>query len=203
MGEPENWVDRFLKSKIGRYFVRVDQDYIKDQFNTFGLKNERAIDNFKAAYDMVQGRIKPSTSDDQCSPEYERSAYYLYGLIHRRFIQTQQGCKELYEKYEKGEYGKCPLISCHGTYCLPYGTSEHPKERGLCIYCPNCHEVYNAEDVLDSIDGAFFGQSYLMIFFHFYSNKLKINTPIPIELRLFGFKIEDPQLTEDETEEEE
>lgn len=197
--ESETWVEHFLNTKTGKYFVQVDPNYIKDQFNLYGLKGD--IDNFKQALDIIQSRYKPISNDDPRKKEYEYNAYQLYGLLHKRYIQTQQGIKELYNKYIDGVYGKCPLVSCHDTCCLPYGIDEIPKRACLCLYCPSCHEVYNAEQLPDSIDGAFFGHSYLMIFYRFYHDKLKINKPIPIELRLFGFKIEDPPSEENSEEE--
>lgn len=198
--ESETWVDNFLKTKIGSYFVRIDQNYIKDQFNSYGLKAE--IENFKAAYDRIQGKYKPPNPDDPRSAELERSAYHLYGLLHKRYIQSQQGCKELYEHYKNGVYGKCPLVSCNGSHCLPYGITEQHKRAFLCVYCPCCHEVYIADAPMDSIDGAYFGHSYLMVFIHSFRDKLPLERPNPPKLRLFGFKIEDPQPTEESLEEE-
>ena len=200
----ETWVDKFLSTPIGRYFIRVDQNYLRDQFNHYGLRSE--VENYRLAFDCIKGMYIPKEKQPEMWPrDLDHSAYILYGLLHRRYLMSPQGCDEMYNKFINGVYGKCPNVACRGQLCLPCGPSEQLNECKLCIFCPKCHEVYYGENpVTDKIDGAFFGQSYIMIFMKKFKDKIPRYAIVPqTPLRLFGFKIALPTVTNESEEEEE
>ena len=69
------------------------------------------------------------------------------------------------------------------------------------MFCPCCGELYLPSDksgILRDIDGAYFGSSWVLLFLQSYSEIKEVK--IPIDTRLFGFKIE---FEDDEYEEEE
>lgn len=85
---------------------------------------------------------------------------------------------------------------------MPYGVSEESDVQVLRMYCPYCREVYiSARDACSTIEGAYFGHSYLFLFLQKYPEL--VQQPIKTKIRLFGFRIELDDGSESESEEEE
>lgn len=183
------WVEWFCSTPQGRYFVQIDQNFIRDGFNFFGLK-PYFKENYKHAVEMIRGEYIPEDQRmNDISPEVEKDAKKLYGLLHARYLTTSTALKEINKKYKDHEYEACPRVSCKKTRCLPYGVSEEPGVQILRMYCPCCREVYVAEDErCSTIDGAYFGHSYLLLFLQIYPEF--VIQPKKTELKLFGFRIE-------------
>lgn len=186
------WVEWFCSTPQGKYFVQIDQNFIRDNFNFTGLRSyfSSSKNAYSNALEMIRGECIPENKRDGNLAEIEKDAKKLYGLVHARYLTTTTALKEIKKKYESTEYFEsCPRVSCNKTRCLPYGVTEEPDRQKLRMYCPCCREVYIAEDELCStIDGAYFGHSYLLLFLQIYPGFVK--KPMKTELRLFGFKIE-------------
>lgn len=183
-----NWVDRFLSEQQGKYFLKIDESFLNDTFNAFGLKQLIGSD-YRYALEIIQGKV----TDDSRSKSLEESSRLLYGLIHARYLLTSNALDSMYQKYEKTEdFEQCPNISCQGCRCLPYGEHDKPHQSKLCWFCPRCKELYLPSDKISAdIDGAFFGHSYIHLFLQ-HHNILDINLPHfdpASDLRLFGFKV--------------
>jgi casein kinase II subunit beta len=195
------WVDAFLASPRGRFFVKVDAAYLSDAFNLFGLC-DKVGEHFGYALDLVQGCAVSAkyilstfpTKVDRAA--IEKAAVRLYGLVHARFLLThgqKQGLGQMYEKYSREEFPRCPRTYCEGHVCLPFGPSELPDKSVLMIFCPNCREVYTAGDpIFEQIDGAYFGHSWVHIFVQEYLAKdiVKKGELKEPPIRLFGFRME-------------
>lgn len=92
--EGESWIFWFCALDGHECFAEVDEDYIKDSFNLFGLKP--LISNYDAALDMILGPAPDEEDiDDQHFLEVYRDAMDLYGLIHARYIITPRGLAQM------------------------------------------------------------------------------------------------------------
>lgn len=80
------------------WFVQVEEEYIRDTFNLYGLKLK--LENFDKAMEMVLG-VEPPDEDDLMDSEIMdlyRDATDLYGLIHSRFILSPNGLQQVVRK---------------------------------------------------------------------------------------------------------
>lgn len=187
----EKWVDWFFKLSIGKYFVRIDNDYLNDSFNIYGMREkiERNGFDFKTILKLVRGEYTHGIPH-----ELNECAIQLYGLIHARYLMTKNGTELLLKNYLSGVYGKCPNFNCQFK-CLPYGIDSDPGNSCLLMYCPKCHDVYYSNHVdCMHIDGSAFYSSYLVPFEHEYPIIRGLELPPKPQLKLFGFKIEEESL---------
>lgn len=204
MNRTKTWVEWFCSTPQGKYFVQIDQNFIRDGFNFYGLR-QYIQSNYKYAVEMIRDNYAPDNQrngdipQDVKKSDVEKSAIRLYGLLQARYLTTLNGLKEIKKKYQNHVFEACPRVSCNKVCCLPYGVSEEPDDHALKMYCPCCREVYTAEDeIFSNIDGAYFGHSYLLVFLQIYPEFVK--TPIKTELKLFGFRIELDDDSESESE---
>ena len=192
----QEWVDWYLSLPRAKYFVRIDKEFLHNISNYYGIKQK--INHFDAAFQlMINNNVPPELGNMELDSEawlIEQQAEILYGFIHSLYIMTSKGLSLMKEKYDKGEFPKCPRVLCNGIYCLPYGISETINEYSVKLYCPNCNDIFNKTDKnIPAIDGAFFGPSWV------HSFVLKYPTILPKELphtyipKLFGFTIIHPE----------
>ena len=192
MQEDNSWVSWFLKTEEGKFFVRVDPDYMHDQFNLYGFNKK--IHAFKE----VLKHIESEKRYDSAVPNIDEWGIRLYGLIHAKYLMTKQGLEELHKKYESSTYDLCPNVNCRRK-CLPMGLSETIGESCIYMYCPFCGDLYHSENqICTRIDGSAFGSSYILHFIHQYPDVQPNYLPPKPELRLFGFKIEVPVENQEE-----
>lgn len=190
----KNWLDCFLATPCGKYFVKVDKDYLDDNFNIYGLKDklDGSVD-YRTIIQIIRGK--------EGKPTNEKVAKYveiIYGLIHARFLMTKSGLELIHKKYTDCVYETCPNYNCRAQ-CLPYGKNPDPGRR-LLMYCPACHDVYYcSRPECQYIDGSAFLSSYIVPFEHEYPSIKKIPPPPKPNLRIFGFKIEE-EISESEEE---
>lgn len=198
MTKNRSWVENFCSTPRGKYMLQIDQNFLQDQFNNYGLI--KIISQFKEAYRLIKcDNLNEYVQDNPVTREIEESAILLYGLLHARYLLTESALKAMRAKYNNGDYECCPRTSCQGTRCLPYGFHDEPNQGFLRIFCPRCKEVYLPEnDELTKIDGAFFGHSYLLSLLSKFPDLVK--EPVKTELRLFGFKIDLENESESESE---
>ena len=106
------WVQWFCALESHHFLVEVDEDYIRDSFNLYGLRAK--IENYDEALKMILSEESPESEDfenKQFVQLYE-SAMDLYGLIHARFILSPRGLQIMYEKYNLGAFGTCLRLKC-------------------------------------------------------------------------------------------
>ena len=94
--EEATWIDRFCNNPDNCYMCEVDEDYIRDSFNLYGLDSGCAL--YKPAINLILD--SESSSDDSSSEDYDMqelndTAVYLYGMIHARYIITQDGMEAM------------------------------------------------------------------------------------------------------------
>ena len=177
------FVDWFMKQRGNEAYVRVEDEYLQDDFNLTGLSDLVPV------YDSALNMILDCEDSESESSLVEESAQELYGLAHARFLMSTKGQVALGKKFESGVYGTCPNSLCGDQKVLPVG-SDIPKQTKARVYCPVCCEIYIPRKArLDKIDGAHFGSSAALVWFM--NNAQSINrldedgeyTPA-----IFGFK---------------
>lgn len=157
------WIQWFCSLEDHHFFIELDEDYIRDTFNLYGLRQR--IENYDEALKMILSEECPDSEDFdnlQFAKLYE-SAMDLYGLIHARYIVSPIGLKIMYEKYCMGAFGTCPRLKCKKQKVLPIGggsvqkvpsdnpeavdigISEELNQSRVKIYCPKCQDVYQAK----------------------------------------------------------
>ena len=87
----EGWINWFCDLEGHDFFIEVDEDYITDSFNLFGLK--AIIPRYDEALEMILSPDTPESEDlkNQNFLDLYQSAMDLYGLIHARFILSAKG----------------------------------------------------------------------------------------------------------------
>lgn len=187
-----SWIEWYCKLKENRFFVEVEEDYVRDDFNLTGLGS--MVPHYLKALDTILDSDEEDASDDSEGESNEilnRSVALLYGLIHARYIITSAGLQAMLAKYEEKVYGVCPNTFCHEQPVMPMGLSDHPKVHTAVVYCPSCREVYwPLNRVLAGIDGAYFGTTFTNLFFMQYPNAL-LKPPLTTYFvpAVFGFKV--------------
>lgn len=123
------------------------------------------------------------------SSKIENDAELVYGLVHRRYIETPEGMEKMLKLYTTKAFGGCPRALCEDENLLPHGESEAPEQSAVSFYCPRCRDVYapfKMEHI--RVDGAFFGP--------YFAHMFEVRYPTFFEKRkkkfvpaIYGFKI--------------
>ena len=186
------WLDWFLSQPSSRFFVRIDDDYLSNLYNYYGLK--QTVNNFQSAYELLRKNyISSAHANTQLESDLyiiEQQTINLYGFLHARYLLTEEGMEKVYQKYQSDDYPHCPRILCKKKKCIPIGVSLELYENPVKIFCPNCRDVYNIKDsTFSKVDGAFFGNSWIPIFLKKYPDIISgTNNDLYIP-RIFGFRI--------------
>lgn len=183
--ESVSWIQWFNNKVLNNFLVEVDHEYIVDGFNLYGLKSE--IPNFNTLLSIIVGDA-PEKGD--ATDGLAKEAIYLYSLIHARFITSPKGLSLMKEKYENGEFGKCPRVSCSRHNVLPIGLCDHVKFAKVHIYCPLCQEIYKIDDDEKIyLDGSFFGTSFPHILLQTYPYFASLKAPAYCTAKIYGFSV--------------
>ncbi|KAH0789914.1 Casein kinase II regulatory subunit family protein [Histomonas meleagridis] len=163
-GERGSWIDSYLEQSFGDWFCNIPLSFAGDGFNTFGIAIDQA--RAKSAFHHLLGSDSDSSDsfDSDSEEEIERCTEKIFGLIHSRYIFTADGLNEMKKKYQDGVFGYCPRFYCNKQNLLPLGLTDHPGVATVKLYCPNCKQIYEADDVHSKIDGAFFTKSFAHYF---------------------------------------
>lgn len=170
----ENFRSLYIDDSPRSWLVDVDDYYLQSSVSYYGLNVY--VQNYSRASQIIKGRRIDTSSmtKDQVASLVD-SCKLLYGLLHQRFICSEDGMKKLYVKYQRGIYGKCPRSACNGRNLIPMGFDIEPNKGNVKLWCPSCHDVYKTDK---EIDGAFFGPD-LPVIFH------KI-LDIPLKYKMFS-----------------
>ncbi len=165
-----DWVRRFCQTPGHEFFCAVPASFLADEFNWLGLPSD------VAAIDVLLGRKGTPSRGARGRPPLpwdDAAARRMYGLVHARFIITQKGLNAMREKFERGDFGRCPRLGCEGQALLPAGMWEEEatdkEERGgsgvVKVFCPRCQELYSPADPYhQQLDGAYWGTSFPHLF---------------------------------------
>lgn len=185
-----SWMSFFLAKAEHKFFCRIEESYIQDAFNLYGLSNQ--IQYYDWALDLITDVVLDD--EDQSFLEenqelIENDAEVLYGMAHARYIMTNRGLYQMFEKYKRGEFGKCRHYFCKGQNVLPNGLTDEKNKESVKLYCPSCERVYCPDNKqYESVDGAYFGTTFSALFFMTFP-QLKVKKPPSYFPKLYGFPI--------------
>ena len=183
------WIERFCASPENLYMCEVDEEYIRDAFNLYGLDSD--CPHYKKAISMILGSDESSSDSDSVDVDTNTltdTAEYLYGMIHARYIISLDGLEAMLEKFKSRHFGVCPRVFCHEQPLLPVGLSDKPNVSGVKLFYPCCKEVYNPPEELGNIDGAFFGTTFPHMFLLQYPEYLSSPSD-SYNPTIFGYRI--------------
>ncbi|KAJ3425440.1 casein kinase ii subunit beta [Anaeramoeba flamelloides] len=155
-----DWVETFCDKRGNEFFCLIDEEYVNSNFNLTGLRQQ--VRYYKTALKLIRNTNKLDLEklSEEKVLEIEQDTEYLYGLIHSRYIVTDEGMRRMAKKYRAGIFGKCPNVFCKRQPCLPVGLYDEPKRDTLKIYCPKCRDLYLPKLRYRKIDGAYFGTTF-------------------------------------------
>jgi casein kinase II subunit beta len=78
--------------------AELDEEFLKDPFNMYGLHSNFPKDKFKTCLKMILSPSAPNEEDlnDERYLELNQEASDLYGLVHARYIHTPRGLAKIY-----------------------------------------------------------------------------------------------------------
>ncbi|OHT17514.1 Casein kinase II subunit beta' [Tritrichomonas foetus] len=196
-----SWVDWFLSQSFSQYFVRIDDEYLKNIENYYGLRQK--VSNFYIAFKLICGSYIPEYLYPTNWPQnVNESAMILYGLLHARFLISDHGLELMYEKYQQFFFEMCPRTLCHNVMCLPYGISNDFGKATVKMFCTNCNDIYCVNnEYCYCVDGACFGDTWVHLFVQKYPDVIPNELPEKYVPRLFGYKFDgDGSINEEEEE---
>lgn len=189
---PGGWIQWFCSLEGHDFLVEIEEEYIRDQFNLYGLKKRFKTDRYSTCIKMILSNYSPTEEDLQNEEflELNQEASDLYGLIHSRFVITQRGLSKLYNKFLNGTYGYCPRALCDRQKVLPVGLSDELRTSRVKVFCPKCEEVYIPKFKSINVDGAYFGTSVPHIFLKTFKEAVVLPPRIfNYEPKIHGFKL--------------
>lgn len=104
---PSRWIANFLKKPENAFMCVVDEQFIRDGFNLFGL--DEVVPDFAIALRIV---LQGGTDNVTCAHRKSKGPELVYGLVHARFVMTDSGIQKMLEKYNAGSFGHCPRVNC-------------------------------------------------------------------------------------------
>ncbi|KAI7904545.1 casein kinase II, regulatory subunit [Cokeromyces recurvatus] len=158
----QSWITWFCSLVGHEFYLKVPEEFIKDDFNLTGLSD--IVPYYRQALetilDMVEwdeffetDKIK-NVGDPRIVEPY---TFMLYGLIHQRYLLTQEGLDAMVERYKRHDFGTCPRYYCYQTPVLPIGRYTEANKESLCLYCPRCLDIYKPPNpIYQCVDGAHF-----------------------------------------------
>jgi hypothetical protein len=162
------WIRNFLSERPKDILLPIPKEYVSDNFNLaqlapiverigFQVLGADAVRIAKQLsghsypiYRLALQLILNETEDESLVLQHplippqaiQEAAQALYLMVHARFCQSPRGLDAIRRIVSTGIYGKCPRISCRGSFLLPYGCSNDftgAQSSSLCQrYCPNC-----------------------------------------------------------------
>ena len=102
--EERSWISSFCGRRENQYFCKVEDSFISDSFNLYGINSEFHL--YKQALSVILGEYTNEASNggglegasriaEIDEAELENTANYVYGMIHARFILTTPGIEAM------------------------------------------------------------------------------------------------------------
>ena len=188
--DTDSWITWFVSQSGNEFLLEVEEEYIRDSFNLYGLKP--LFQYYEHALEMILDPDAPDEEDlrDRSYTEIYRDAAELYGTIHQRFAMSPRGLSLLKDKFQEEEFGLCPRTLCGKQSCLPIGVKDELRHASVRLFCPKCEQVYvPTSRRFASLDGAFFGTSLPQMFLQTYPDLLPLEPVVAYDAKIFGFRV--------------
>ncbi|OHS99124.1 Casein kinase II regulatory subunit family protein [Tritrichomonas foetus] len=164
----------YLDNSSSIWLVEVDDYFLQSTVSYYGLN--RHVPHYSRCAAIIKGRnFDLSDMSERQLNVLAESCRILYGLLHQRYVTSEDGIRKLFSKYARGVYGCCPRTACKGRHLLPIGFDVVPRFNKVSLWCPQCHDVYKSNSDLDE---AYFGPD-IPIMFH------KI-ADVPLKFKVFS-----------------
>ena len=193
-GGENRFISWFCSLPGNNLFCQVEEEFIQDSFNLTGISNRAYFDYALDLILDVPLPVREHEISDSMREVIENEAEVVYGLIHSRYI-IGPGLEQMFDKFIRGEFGRCPRFACGRYPLLPHGPHAF-GESGVLFYCANCEEVYYPRYKRHlNIDGSFFGANFVGLFLMTFWNSIpkrqsmREKSKQKWEPRVFGFKM--------------
>jgi casein kinase II subunit beta len=170
---PRDLRSRFIDISPRSWLIEIDDYFLQSSVSYYNL--HKLVPHFNRAVDIVKGEpIEISSLTRAQIDRVGQSVQRLYGLLHQRFVITDDGARKLQRKVSTGIYGLCPRIVCRGARLVPYGTTAEPDQDRVKCWCPKCHDLYESTS---DVDAAFFGPDVPGMYCKILGLSLKFQVP--------------------------
>ena len=185
LGTSEDWQTSIYGGPTGVIFDYVEANFIKKQ-----LKNEYLQTHFPNLEEIINHILGPKVDKENENTEIEKESRAVFRYIHSLFLLTDEGQKQMIEKFDAKILPKCPRLFCQGTCCFPIGLQT---DNGIIpkMICPKCREIYNLPPPFSQLQtGDAFGDDWIEDFFDIYKDDLpEVEKEEPYDARIFGFRV--------------
>lgn len=185
----ESFSTWFCSFKENDFFVEIDSTYLSSNEALEGL--ESCVPNLEHTLDFVRSleTVRLSNLNREQELLIEMNSFHLYGMIHARYLLTEEGMVRMASKYKRGAFGRCPNVQCNKTHCLPIGLSDSPRQSSVLIFCPRCRDLYIPKERYKELDGAYFGTTFAHLFFLRFPELRPPEPPLKYTPKIFGFRV--------------
>ena len=175
----------YFDSSPNSWICEIDADYLQSQVSYYGLN--QYVSYYSHASQIIRGKKFDLSEVSQTKlNKLVASCKLLYGLLHGRFILTEEGVYQMNIKYNKGLFGHCPRFACDQQKLLPIGLTTVPGQEKVKCYCPRCHDIYETNA---DYDAAFFGPDFPFMFKKINNMPIHMNF-VPINVNAIAEKDE-------------
>ena len=170
----ESWLSWFLSQREAALFVEIDRDFLVSESMRPEIQED--IDNIETARSEMLGE---HTTDGM-----ESEPVKLYGLIHARYLSTENGMQRMIEKRKQGKLPKCPRMLCNNCACVPVAVDGDSRVK---MFCPNCTDVYECKEY--DLDGKYFGKEWVHLLMKQHPEIVEGKKAEAYEPLVYGFKV--------------
>ena len=180
-----DWKENYLRNFP--WLLNVPEDFISDTFNVFGLSDQ--FPAFNLCCDVITGKTSVHAFVHNDQKKIIELLPSVYGMIHQRFLLTNEGLEGVRKKFIKQIFGNCPRFECNSQPLLPIGLSSKIGVATVKTFCPRCREIFEPRPK-NSLDGAYFGPNMP----HVFLDEMRLTTRERKKFRpfvhtAFGFKL--------------
>ena len=177
-----DWIQDYVQSNP--WLLTVDEQYLNDNFNLYGLSNQ--VEEYNLVLKIIRGQYYDYNTS-KSHQQIQKLCENLYSLIHGRYLLTFPGIREMQKKFQDGLFGECPRVACKGQKLLPIGLSPNYGEISVKVFCPCCSEVYECSSTLD---GSAFGPYFPHFFIQALKDELNFPSINPTPLSFAGIAVD-------------
>jgi casein kinase II subunit beta len=160
---------RLIDTSPRSWLVDIDDYFLQSSVSYYDLNKK--VSHCSRAAEIINGRSADNTAFTRSQIErFGTSVRRLYGLLHQRFVITEEGIQKLAAKVGNAVYGLCPRVACHQSKLIPVGSTIELDEDVVKLWCPKCHDIYESGSDLDA---AFFGPDLPVMYHKMLGMRLK------------------------------